>query len=128
MEELKEIFEGKKLTDLAKEVYDKHKEQDIAIKQRIEQLSDMIESPGDAIVLVPMLKGYLDSSLKNDEVLLKMLHMFQKQEEKKASAVEASNGLLTDKDIEQLFNEVSSYTVSAPQANQITEGEQKDGE
>lgn len=130
MEENKEIFQGKTISDLAKEVYEKHKEQDITIKQRIEQLADMIESPGDAIVIVPMLKGYVDSSLKNDEVLMKMLQIFQKQEEKKA-AVEAADGLLTEKDIEQLFSEVSNYTVSnnteTQEPKQITEGEDNNG-
>ena len=126
MEETKEIFQGKTISDLAKEVYEKHKEQDSTIKQRIEQLAEMIESPGDAIVIVPMLKGYVDSSLKNDEVLMKMLQIFQKQEEKKA-AVEAADGLLTEKDIEQLFSEVSNYTVSNNEPKQITEGEDNNG-
>jgi hypothetical protein len=79
----------------------------------------MVESPGDAIVIVPMLKGYFDSSLKNDEVLMKMLQIFQKQEERKAAG-EADAGLLTDKDIEQLFSEVSNYVVAEP-LKQITE-------
>lgn len=122
MDQPKEIFEGKTVSDLAKEIYEKHKEQDVTIKSRIEQLAEMIESPGDAIVIVPMLKGYVDSSLKNDEVLMKMLQIFQKQEEKKIAA-EADNGLLTEKDIEQLFSEVSNYTVSAQETKQITEGE-----
>lgn len=126
MEEIKEIFKGKTVSDLAKEVYEKHKEQDSVIKQRIEQLSEMIESPGDAIVIVPMLKGYIDSSLKNDEALLKMLQLFQKQEEKKNN-VAADNGLLTEKDIEQLFNEVSTYTVSSNSDKNLIEGEQQNG-
>ena len=120
----KEIFEGKTVSDLAKEIYEKHKDQDNVIRNRIEQLSEMIESPGDAIVIVPMLKGYIDSSLKNDEALMKMLQLFQKQEDKKAPTTETDNGLLTEKDIEQLFSEVSSYTVSANNTTkQITEGE-----
>ena len=114
MEQTKEIFEGKTISDLAKEIYEKHKEQDSSLKAQINNLSDMVESPGDAIVIVPMLKGYFDSSLKNDEVLLKMLQIFQKQEERKAAGVEDS-GILTEKDIEQLFNEVSNITVSAEQ-------------
>jgi hypothetical protein len=126
MEESKEIFQGKTVSDLAKEIYEKHKEQDSTIKNRMEQLSQMIESPGDAIVIVPMLKGYVDSSLKNDEVLMKMLNIFQKQDEKKASA-ETNDGLLTEKDIEQLFSEVSNYTVSNTPPKQITEGEQENG-
>lgn len=122
----KEIFSGKKISDLAKEVYEKHKEQDHALKERISQLADMIESPGDAIVVVPLLKGYFDSSLKNDEVLMKMLQIFQKQEDKKAG-VESESGLLTEKDIEQLFSEVSSYTVSSPEKKEIAEGEKDNG-
>lgn len=124
MEESKEIFQGKTVSDLAKEIYEKHKEQDGTIKTRMDQLADMIESPGDAIVIVPMLKGYVDSSLKNDEVLMKMLQIFQKQEDKKSSG-EVDNGLLTEKDIEQLFSEVSNYSVSNNATKQITEGEEE---
>lgn len=106
MELEKEIFKGKKLSDLVEEVYNKHKNQDTLIKQEISRLADMIESPGDAIVIVPLLKGYVDSSLKNDEVLMKILTLFQKAEEKKKEAAESS-GVLTEKDIEQLFSEVT---------------------
>lgn len=121
----KEIFQGKTVSDLAKEIYEKHKEQDEALKSRINQLGDMVESPGDAIVIVPMLKGYFDSSLKNDEVLMKMLQIFQKQEERKAAG-DSDAGLLTEKDIEQLFSEVSTYTVSNKPTPQISEeGENK---
>ena len=124
-EQSKEIFEGKTISDLAKEIYNKHKEQDEALKSRINQLGDMVESPGDAIVIVPMLKGYFDSSLKNDEVLMKMLQIFQKQEEKKAAGAEDSS-LLTEKDIQQLFSEVSSYTVSSSDTKKIEDT--KDGQ
>ena len=50
MELDKEVFKGKKLSDLVEEVYNKHKNQDTLIKQEISRLADMIESPGDAIV------------------------------------------------------------------------------
>lgn len=107
MELDKEIFKGKKLSDLVEEVYNKQKNQDTLIKQEISRLSDMIESPGDAIVIVPLLKGYVDSSLKNDEVLMKILTLFQKAEEKKKAEGADSTGILTEKDIEQLFSDVS---------------------
>ena len=38
----------------------------------------MISSPGDAIVIIPMIKGFIDSSLKNDESILKLVQVFQK--------------------------------------------------
>lgn len=106
MELEKEVFKGKTVSDLVEEVYNKHKSQDGLIKQEITRLVDMIESPGDAIVIVPLLKGFMDSSLKNDEVLMKILSLFQKAEEKKKETGQDS-GVLTEKDIEQLFSEVT---------------------
>ena len=118
MELEKKIFKGKTVGDLVEEVYNKHKNQDTLIKQEIMRLADMIESPGDAIVIVPLLKGYVDSSLKNDEVLMKILNLFQKAEEKKKDGAD-SNGLLTEKDIAQLFAEVSTVKVNG--AKQLPE-------
>jgi hypothetical protein len=107
MELEKEIFPGKTLAQLVEEVYNKHKSQDSTIKSEILRLADMIDGPGDAIVLMPMIKGLLDSSLKNDEVLMKILSTFQKSADAKDKSVE-DGGLLSEKDIEQLMSEVTS--------------------
>lgn len=109
MELEKEIFPGKTLANLVEEVYTKHKSQDSTIKSEILRLADMIEGPGDAIVLMPMIKGLLDSSLKNDEVLMKLLSAFQKSAEAKDKGVE-DGGLLSEKDIEQLMSEVTTLS------------------
>jgi hypothetical protein len=113
MELDKEIFKGKTIGDLVEEVYNKHKNQDSTLKQEIMRLADMIETPGDAIVVVPLLKGFFDSSLKNDEVLMKLLSLFQKSADSKKDGAE-DNGLLTEKDIEQLFSEVSNIKIKDP--------------
>lgn len=111
MELDKEIFKGKTISNLVEEVYNKHKNQDSTIKQEIMRLADMIETPGDAIVVVPLLKGFMDASLKNDEVLIKLLSIFQKSEEKKKSSDSDDSGVLTEKDIEQLFADVTNIKV-----------------
>jgi len=103
----KEIFKGKKISDLVKEVYEKHKSQENKLSSEIERLSELISSPGDAIIIVPLLKGFFDSSLKNDEVLMKILQLFQKAAEKAQSA-DTESSLLSEKDIAQLFSEVNS--------------------
>jgi len=113
MELDKEIFKGKTIADLVEEVYNKQKNQDSTIKQEILRLADMIETPGDAIVIVPLLKGFMDSSLKNDEVLLKLLNLFQKAAENK-KADDLDSGVLTEKDIEQLFADVTNVKVKEP--------------
>ena len=102
----KEIFEGKKISDLVKEIYEKHKQQDKSLSNEISRLSDLVESPGDAIIIVPLLKGFFDSSLKNDEVLLKILNLFQKAAEK-SNSDSLDSSILSEKDIEQLFKEVT---------------------
>jgi hypothetical protein len=103
----KEIFKGKKISDLVKEVYDKHKNQENRLLGEIERLSELISSPGDAIIIVPLLKGFFDSSLKNDEVLMKILQLFQKAAEK-TQAEGGDPSILSEKDIAQLFSEVNS--------------------
>jgi hypothetical protein len=101
------VFEGKKLEDLIKEVYDNHKDQDKTLKTEITRLLSMISGPGDAIVIVPMIKSLMDSSLKNDETILKLVQVFQKSSESSKKDGEDDLGILTEKDVEQLFSEIS---------------------
>jgi hypothetical protein len=111
MELDKELFPGKNLSDLVKEVYERQRSQDTSIKTEIEKLTDMIEGPGDAIVLMPNIKGLIDSSLKNDEVLVKLLALFQKAAQAAAKENDIADGLLSERDIEQLMTQVT--TISA---------------
>lgn len=119
MELEKEIFPGKKISDLVQEVYNRQNNQDSAIKAKIEEISDMIEGPGDAIVLMPQIKGLIDSSLKNDEVLVKLLGLFQKAAQAVQKEAEIMDGLLSEKDIEQLMKEVN--TINSTVTKQITD-------
>jgi hypothetical protein len=108
MELEKEVFPGKKLSDLVKEVYDRQHNQDSSIRIKINEIADMIEGPGDAIVLMPQIKGLIDSSLKNDEVLVKLLALFQKASQASQKESEMMSELLSEKDIEQLMKEVNT--------------------
>jgi hypothetical protein len=114
----KEIFKGKKISDIAKEAYDRHKSQSEQIQTEIDRLSNMVSSPGDAIVLVPEIKNLIDSSLKNDEVLIKLLQTYQKIAAADSSAASAE-GILTQKDIDQLFSEVSTSAYERGETKQL---------
>lgn len=112
------VFEDKKLEDLIKEVYDNHKDQDKTLKTEITRLLSMISSPGDAIVIIPMIKSLMDSSLKNDESLLKLVQVFQKSSESSKKDAEDDLGILTEKDVEQLFSEIN--IIKAPKDKKDT--------
>jgi hypothetical protein len=113
MELEKEIFSGKKISDLIQEVYDKQKNQEDTLKEQIDRLSGYIEGPGDAIVMIPHIKDLLDTSVKNNEVLLKILQLFKQNESKKQQ--DASDDILSEKDIQQLFDEVHSIGTNKDQ-------------
>lgn len=115
----KEIFNGKKLADIVKEAYEKHQQQDSMIRQEIERLSEMISSPGEALAIAPMIKPLIDSSLKNDEVLVKILGLFQKAYSAEKGSSE-DGGVLSAKDIEQLWANPTPY--EKEEKKQITDG------
>jgi hypothetical protein len=111
MELEKKIFDQKTISDLIKEVYEKQGENRVNILDKIDSLSTFIGSPGDAIVIIPLIKDLLDTNLKNDETLVKIIQLFKQAQEKKLPGAQQDDSILTDKDIEQLFNEVASRDI-----------------
>lgn len=115
MEFEKEIFSGKKVEDIVKEIYNKQKSQSDSIKFEIHRISEMIEEPGDAIALVDKMKGLYDCSLKNDEVLLKLLTLFQKSAQLEQKANGNIEDFLTGTDFDKLLEELPGINTKAKQ-------------
>jgi hypothetical protein len=107
MELEKEVFAGKSIQNLVEELYNKQKNQEEFIQSEIKKLSQFIEGPGDAVVMIPFITDLLESNTKNSELLVKLLNLFKQSSESKKNN-EASSGVLSEKDIQQLFEEVSS--------------------
>jgi hypothetical protein len=80
MESDKEIFKGKKLSDLFEEIYNNSRETKSQVKGLIGELKPLIESIGDATLLVPMIKEYMEIGVKNDEHLIKLATVIQRIE------------------------------------------------
>jgi len=76
----KEIFKGKTLSDLFGEIYDNSKETKGQVKALISELKPLIENIGDATLLVPMIKEYMEIGVKNDEHLIKLATVIQRIE------------------------------------------------
>lgn len=104
MEQDFELFDGKKYSDLLKDIVKNHKSKQGQIKTLIEQLTEMVSEPGDAVMLVPLIKGYLDSDIKNDEALVKLAQIAKKP------AATQSEGGFSDKDLEMLFKDIQTST------------------
>lgn len=78
-----ELFEGKSYSDLLKEIYENSIEKRSQIKDLIASLTPLVEGIGDATLLVPLIKEYLEIGVKNDEQLVKLAQLVQRIESNK---------------------------------------------
>jgi hypothetical protein len=76
----KEIFKGKTLSDLFSEIHDNSTSTRAQVKSLIGELKPLIENIGDATLIVPMIKEYMEIGVKNDEHLIKLATVIQRIE------------------------------------------------
>jgi hypothetical protein len=73
-----EIFQGKTLSDLMKDIYENQNKKNNQISILINELKNFIKTTSDAALIVPLIKDYLDVGVRNDEQLVKLAAVFQK--------------------------------------------------
>ena len=73
-----ELFQGTNFSDLMRDIYHNSKKKDRQIQGLIKELQPLIKNSGDATVLVPMIKDYLEVSVKNDDALVKLAAVVQR--------------------------------------------------
>ena len=98
----KEIFKGKTLSDLFGEIYDNSKETKGQVKALIGELKPLIENIGDATLIVPMIKEYMEIGVKNDEHLIKLATVIQRIE---TAAAKGESGEFDFSDLQDLLEE-----------------------
>jgi hypothetical protein len=76
----KEIFGGKKLSDLFQEIHENSSNTRNQVRALINELKPLIEGIGDATLIVPMIKEYMEIGVKNDDALIKMAAIIQRME------------------------------------------------
>ena len=98
-----EIFEGKTFEGLMKDIYDNSRKKEAQINELIKQLQPMIKNMGDATILVPIIKEYMEVAVKNDEHLIKMAAIVQRG---MTRGEDKSGVLLTEEEKRQLLEAV----------------------
>lgn len=88
-----EIYKNKKFSGLLKDVVINSEQKRSQIDILISELRQMIKSPNDAIVIVPMIKEYLDVGVKNDEQLIKLAAIVQRLASSQADSQNSGFGL-----------------------------------
>tara|TARA_R110002012_G_scaffold107384_2_gene249089 strand:- start:1551 stop:1976 length:426 start_codon:yes stop_codon:yes gene_type:complete len=119
-----ELFQGTNFSDLMRDIYHNSKKKDRQIQGLIKELQPLIKNTGDATVLVPMIKDYLEISVKNDDALVKLAAVVQRLVS--ASIKESDDGEfgLSDDERRQLLEEAESEVKKLQSNSKETDGEQ----
>jgi len=98
-----EVFEGKTLADVFKDIYTNSENNKKQIEVLMKDLLKFVTDTASAIALVPILKEYLDVAVKNDEQLIKLASIVQKLASADAKGSENEFGL-SELEKEQLMS------------------------
>ena len=104
-----EIFEGKTLSDVFKDIYDNSKTNKQQLEVLMKEVVGFIKDGDTAVQIVPMLKEYLEINVKNDEQLVKLATIVQRitAAEKRVSDSGDEFGL-SDAEKQQLMDAIES--------------------
>lgn len=100
-----ELFPGKNLSGLFKDIYDNQINKKKKISDLIDELKKLVRHAGDMAVIGPIIKDLIDTSVKNDDQLVKLATIAQRiiASSKKS---EGDAGFLTPEEKAQLLNEL----------------------
>jgi hypothetical protein len=100
-----ELFPGKNLSGLFKDIYDNQQNKKQRISELIAEMKKVIRHAGDMAVIGPIIKDLVDTSVKNDDSLIKMAAIAQRIIGAQHKA-EGDTGFLSDEEKEQLLKQL----------------------
>jgi len=96
------LFDDKSFGDLLKEIHGNQKKKAKQLASLIAELRPLVQSLGDATVVVPLIKEYMEISVKNDDQLIKMAAIVQRLSSSTVNS--GDGGLLTTEEMDQLMD------------------------
>ena len=100
------VFGKKKFSHILEEIYNNQKKKEKQVSTLVNELKEMIEDIGDATLLVPLIKEYLEIGVKNDDLLIKMAALAQR-----ALAAESvgESLIISEEEKQQLLAEIEKF-------------------
>lgn len=115
-----EIFKGKSFSSLMKDIYSNSQKKDRQINTLIAELRPLIKNVGDATMLVPLIKEYLEVSVKNDEHLVKLAAVVQRliSTNNRVQSETGNSWILTEEEKKQLMGELEEIDGAEKEVNE----------
>lgn len=109
------IFGDKKFSNLLEEIYQNQKKKEAQVSALISELKPLIQEIGDATLIVPLIKEYMEIGIKNDDMLVKMATIIQRS----LQNVDSDDGFgISDEEKEQLLAEMEKLQQSQDNKDQ----------
>jgi hypothetical protein len=117
------IFDDKSFGDLLKEIHGNQKKKATQLASLIAELRPLIQSLGDATVVVPLIKEYMEISVKNDDHLIKMAAIVQRLSTGGANT--GDGGQLSAEEMDQLMDVAEEIAKTVEKPKEIEAPEEK---
>ena len=100
-----QLFDGKNLSSLFKDIYENQQNKKKNISEMIESLRKLIKNVGEATVLAPIIRDLIDTSVKNDDHLIKLATIAQRLAAAEAKGI-GEDGWLSEAEKAQLIGDM----------------------
>tara|TARA_Y100000593_G_scaffold55738_1_gene104181 strand:+ start:486 stop:878 length:393 start_codon:yes stop_codon:yes gene_type:complete len=98
-----EIFKGKTFQDLTKDIYENTTNKKKQIDLLISEIHGFIQTIDDVVMVAPIIKEYMEVSVKNDEHLVKLAGVLQRIMSK-SSGIDEESMLLSESEKDELMS------------------------
>ena len=106
------VFKKKKFSDILEEIYTNQNEKKRQVTALISELKPLISDIGDATLIVPLIKEYMEIGVKNDEQLIKMATIIQRAV---SSITNEGEYTISEDEKEQLLQAMQDLQIDNPE-------------
>ena len=117
------LFDDKSFSDFLKEIHGNQKKKAKQLASLIAELRPLVQSLGDATVVVPLIKEYMEISVKNDDQLIKMAAIVQRLSTGVTN--NGDSGLLTEEELNQLQDIAEEISKTVEEPKQLEQPKEK---
>jgi hypothetical protein len=102
-----ELFPGKNLSGLFQDIYNNQMTKKRHISEVIAEMRKLVRNAGDIEIIGPIIKDLIDTSVKNDDLLIKLATVAQRILVSTQKS-EGETGYLTEQERKQLLSEIDN--------------------
>jgi len=103
-----ELYDGKSLADIFTEIHKNTDSKRVQINSFIMKMVQLIRTPEDAAVIGPIVQGFLEVNVKNDEHLVRVAQIAQRIVSVGVKSNASLDGLLSESEKEALLKDITT--------------------